>query len=128
MDQVQIIEVGPRDGLQNEKTPVPTPVKADFIHNLAHAGLIEIEVTSFVSPKWVPQLADSSEIFNYLQDLKNLKLSALVPNQRGLQNALQTPVQRMGRRVTNTRQKVVRNPERISHRCSGLENIVRSLA
>lgn len=95
MDVLEIIEVGPRDGLQNEKTPVPTSVKAHFIRNLAEAGLKEIEVTSFVSPKWVPQLADSSELLNSLEDLKNLKISALVPNQRGLQNALETPVERI---------------------------------
>lgn len=95
MPDIQIIEVGPRDGLQNEKTPVPTEAKAEFIHNLAKSGLEEIEVTSFVSPKWVPQLADSSEIFKYLQDLKNLKLSALLPNQRGLENALKNKVDRI---------------------------------
>ena len=95
MDKVEIIEVGPRDGLQNEKTPIPTEAKAQFIRNLVQSGLKEIEVTSFVSPKWVPQLADSSEIFTLLQDLKNIKLSALVPNQRGLENALKTNVDRI---------------------------------
>lgn len=95
MSQVQIVEVGPRDGLQNEKTPVPTSVKAEFIRNLAAAGLQEIEVSSFVSPKWVPQLADSQELFQTLQDLAAPKLSALVPNLKGLERALQTNVSRI---------------------------------
>lgn len=95
MPDVQIVEVAPRDGLQNEKTPVPTHVKANFVRDLATAGLEEIEVTSFVSPKWVPQLDDSSELLSELSDLKNLKLSALVPNQRGLENALKSQTKRI---------------------------------
>ena len=58
--RVKIIDVGPRDGLQNEKQPVPAAVKIELVHRLQDAGLKEIEVTSFVSPKWVPQMADAA--------------------------------------------------------------------
>ena len=62
-DFVRIVEVGPRDGLQNEKTLVPTPAKIELIDRLSATGLSTIEATSFVSPKWVPQLADAAEVF-----------------------------------------------------------------
>ncbi|MEV1020650.1 hydroxymethylglutaryl-CoA lyase [Streptomyces sp. NPDC050264] len=87
-DKVRIHEVGPRDGLQNEKSTVPTEVKAEFIHRLAGAGLTTIEATSFVHPKWVPQLADAETLFPALQDLGHVNLPVLVPNERGLQRAL----------------------------------------
>ena len=61
---VRIVEVGPRDGLQNEKTIIPTAVKIDFINRLSMTGLSTIETTSFVSPKWIPQMASSKEVFN----------------------------------------------------------------
>ena len=60
--RVRLIDVGPRDGLQNEKQPVPAAVKVELVHRLQAAGLKEIEVTSFVSPKWVPQMADNAEV------------------------------------------------------------------
>ncbi|GAA2337263.1 hydroxymethylglutaryl-CoA lyase [Streptomyces kunmingensis] len=86
--RIRIHEVGPRDGLQNEKTAVPTEVKAEFIHRLATAGLTTIEATSFVHPKWVPQLADAETLYPALQDLGHVELPVLVPNERGLQRAL----------------------------------------
>ncbi|MCJ1677217.1 hydroxymethylglutaryl-CoA lyase [Streptomyces sp. APSN-46.1] len=86
--RVRIHEVGARDGLQNEKSAVPTAVKAEFIHRLAAAGLTTIEATSFVHPKWVPQLADAEELFPQLQDLSGVHLPVLVPNERGLDRAL----------------------------------------
>ncbi|MEN8650281.1 hydroxymethylglutaryl-CoA lyase [Streptomyces sp. 21So2-11] len=85
--RVRIHEVGPRDGLQNEKTVVPTEVKAEFIHRLAAAGLTTIEATSFVHPKWVPQLADAEQLLPMLADL-DIELPVLVPNERGLDRAL----------------------------------------
>ncbi|MEU9402209.1 hydroxymethylglutaryl-CoA lyase [Streptomyces sp. NPDC048242] len=85
--RVRIHEVGARDGLQNEKTAVPTAVKAEFVRRLADAGLTTIEATSFVHPKWVPQLADAEELFPLLGDL-DADLPVLVPNQRGLDRAL----------------------------------------
>ncbi|MER8017555.1 hydroxymethylglutaryl-CoA lyase [Streptomyces griseoluteus] len=85
--RVRIHEVGARDGLQNEKTAVPTAVKAEFIRRLRAAGLTTIEATSFVHPKWVPQLADAEELFPQVSDV-DAELPVLVPNQRGLDRAL----------------------------------------
>ncbi|MGW3649320.1 hydroxymethylglutaryl-CoA lyase [Streptomyces sp. NPDC000878] len=85
--RVRIHEVGARDGLQNEKTTVPTAVKAEFIRRLADVGLTTIEATSFVHPKWVPQLADAEDLFPQVSDLP-VRLPVLVPNGRGLDRAL----------------------------------------
>ncbi|MEU5091540.1 hydroxymethylglutaryl-CoA lyase [Streptomyces sp. NPDC021356] len=85
--RVRIHEVGPRDGLQNEKATVPTEIKAKFIRRLAEAGLTTIEATSFVHPKWVPQLADAEALFPLVSDLP-VDLPVLVPNERGLDRAL----------------------------------------
>ena len=84
---IKIVEVGPRDGLQNEKIFVPTEQKLAFIDKLLAAGLKHIEVTSFVSPKWVPQMADHHEVMAGIQN-KLGYFSALVPNIKGLENAL----------------------------------------
>ncbi|MFJ7153179.1 hydroxymethylglutaryl-CoA lyase [Streptomyces sp. NPDC100445] len=86
--RVRIHEVGARDGLQNEKTAVPTAVKAEFIDRLAGAGLTTIEATSFVHPKWVPQLADAEELYPRVSGLPGVDLPVLVPNRRGLERAL----------------------------------------
>ncbi|MEU6352231.1 hydroxymethylglutaryl-CoA lyase [Streptomyces sp. NPDC047072] len=85
--RVRIHEVGARDGLQNEKSTVPTEVKAEFVRRLADAGLTTIEATSFVHPKWVPQLADAEQLFPQISDL-SVDLPVLVPNERGLDRAL----------------------------------------
>ncbi|MCQ6253115.1 hydroxymethylglutaryl-CoA lyase [Streptomyces samsunensis] len=85
--RVRIHEVGPRDGLQNEKALVPAAIKAEFIHRLAEAGLTTIEATSFVHPKWVPQLADAEELMRLIDDV-DARLPVLVPNERGLDRAL----------------------------------------
>ncbi|WP_190091904.1 hydroxymethylglutaryl-CoA lyase [Streptomyces melanogenes] len=85
---VRIHEVGARDGLQNEKAVVPTEIKAEFIHRLAEAGLTTIEATSFVHPKWVPQLADAERLFPMLDGIEGVALPVLVPNERGLDRAL----------------------------------------
>lgn len=90
---IRIVEVGPRDGLQNEKAPVPIEVKLRLIRALAEAGLKEIEATSFVSPKWVPQLADSADLWGQLPP--GPCFSALVPNVKGLENALKVGVDRI---------------------------------
>ncbi|QYK52687.1 MAG: hydroxymethylglutaryl-CoA lyase [Fimbriimonadaceae bacterium] len=91
-DSIRIIEVSPRDGLQNEKTAVPTPLKAEFIRALAKAGANEIEATSFVHPKWVPQLADAGELLSEIGDLL-VRISTLVPNEKGLERAIENKVQ-----------------------------------
>lgn len=93
MSEVRIIEVGPRDGLQNEPTPIPTDAKIEFIRALRDAGLKEIEATSFVSPKWVPQLGDAAELWPQLP--QGPLYSALVPNLRGLDRAIELGVERI---------------------------------
>jgi hydroxymethylglutaryl-CoA lyase len=91
--RVTIYEVGPRDGLQNEKAVVPAAVKAEFIRRLAAAGLDTIETTSFVPPTWVPQLADAREVLADLGDAgRGPRRPVLVPNERGLDNALEAGV------------------------------------
>ncbi len=88
--RVQLIDVGPRDGLQNEKQPVPAPVKIELVHRLQAAGLTEIEVTSFVSPKWVPQMADNAEVMAGIQRQSGVRYSVLTPNLQGFEAALKT--------------------------------------
>lgn len=87
-DPVRIVEVGPRDGLQNEPGPVPTAVKVAFVDALSQCGFDEIEVSSFVRPEWIPQLADAEEVFAGIRRAPGVTYSALVPNQRGLERAL----------------------------------------
>ncbi len=87
-DRVTLVEVGPRDGLQNEKQPVDTAVKIDLVHRLQAAGLREIEVTSYVSPKWVPHMADNAQVMAGIHRQAGNRYSVLVPNMLGLQAAL----------------------------------------
>ncbi|MGV9854773.1 hydroxymethylglutaryl-CoA lyase [Streptomyces sp. NPDC003442] len=87
-EQVRVYEVGPRDGLQAEAVRVPTPVKAEFVRRLVEAGLTTIEVTSFVSPRWIPQLDDAHEVLTAVGPLDGIRLPVLVPNDRGLERAL----------------------------------------
>ncbi len=86
--KVRIVEVGPRDGLQNEKTPVSTKVKVELIRRLGAAGLKSIETTAFVSPKWVPQMADNGKVFAAIEKLPDVTYSVLTPNMKGFEAAL----------------------------------------
>ena len=86
--QVRIVEVGPRDGLQNEREIVPTPVKLALIDKLADAGLTTIEAGAFVSPKWMPQMADSAAVLTGLRRRSGVSYPVLVPNRQGLEAAL----------------------------------------
>lgn len=86
---VRIVEVGPRDGLQNEKTTIATADKIQLIDRLSATGLRSIEATSFVSPKWVPQLADAAEVFSGITRLPGVAYPVLVPNEKGYERALQ---------------------------------------
>ena len=86
---VRIVEVGPRDGLQNEKAPIPTDAKVALVDALSEAGYDEIEVSAFVSPKWVPQLADAADVFARIRRRPGVLYSALVPNEAGLDRALE---------------------------------------
>jgi hydroxymethylglutaryl-CoA lyase len=87
-ERVRIYEVGPRDGLQNEKTVIPVATKAEFIHRLVDAGLPVVEATSFVHPTWVPQLADAADLLDLLGEAGK-DMPVLVPNERGLDRALE---------------------------------------
>src|SRR5690606_20353926 len=86
--RVHLIDVGPRDGLQNEKTPVPAAVKVELVHRLQQAGLKEIEVTSYVSPKWVPQMADNHEVMAGIARDSGVAYSVLTPNLKGYEAAV----------------------------------------
>jgi hydroxymethylglutaryl-CoA lyase len=87
-ERVTVYEVGPRDGLQNESAIIPVETKAEFIGRLVAAGLRTVEVTSFVRPEWVPQLADAEELLTKLPDAPGVRFPVLVPNPRGLSRAL----------------------------------------
>ena len=86
--KVKIVDVAPRDGLQNEKEPVPAEVKIGLVDRLQEAGLTEIEVTSFVSPKWVPQMADAAEVMAGIERRAGVRYSVLTPNMKGFEAAL----------------------------------------
>jgi hydroxymethylglutaryl-CoA lyase len=86
--KVKLVEVGPRDGLQNEKQTVPAEIKIALVHRLQDAGLKEIEVTSYVSPKWVPQMADNTQVMSGITRKPGVRYSVLTPNLKGLEAAL----------------------------------------
>jgi len=92
MAQIRIVEVGPRDGLQTIPRLVPADVKIAFVDGLSECGFDEIEVSSFVSPKWIPQLADAEEVFAGIRRKRGVTYSALVPNEEGLERARQACV------------------------------------
>jgi hydroxymethylglutaryl-CoA lyase len=89
--KVKLVDVGPRDGLQNEKAQVPAAVKIELVHRLQDAGLTEIEVTSYVSPKWVPQMADNAEVMAGIQRKPGVRYSVLTPNMKGFEAAVAPP-------------------------------------
>lgn len=90
--QVKIVEVGPRDGLQNEKDIIPVATKIELINRLTDCGYQAVEATSFVSPKWVPQLADAAEVFSDIKKKDGVNYPVLVPNMRGMERALELDV------------------------------------
>jgi isopropylmalate/homocitrate/citramalate synthase len=92
VDTVKVVEVGPRDGLQNEKVTIPTQAKIDYITALGDAGLRVIEAGAFVSPKWVPQMADSAEVFRNIPKDPGVEYPVLVPNLKGLERAIEAGV------------------------------------
>jgi hydroxymethylglutaryl-CoA lyase len=89
---IRIMEVGPRDGLQNEKTILPVGAKVSFVDALSGTGVTEIEASAFVSPRWIPQLGDAEEVFHRINRRPGVAYSALVPNERGLDRALEARV------------------------------------
>ncbi|MDV2116035.1 hydroxymethylglutaryl-CoA lyase [Alcaligenes faecalis] len=86
--RVKIVEVGPRDGLQNEKEFIPTDIKVELVNRLSHAGFVNVEAASFVSPKWVPQMADGAEVMASIDRRPGTIYSVLTPNMRGFEGAL----------------------------------------
>lgn len=118
--KVKIVEVGPRDGLQNESQLIPTNVKIDFINRLSDTGLSAIEVTSFVSPKWIPQLADSRDVFKGITKKPGISYPVLVPNAKGLESALEVGVKEIAIFSTPSEQFSKKNTN-----CSVAESIKR---
>src|SRR5712691_1532268 len=92
VDSVKIVEVGPRDGLQNERVTIPTAAKVNYITALADAGLRVIEAGAFVSPKWVPQMADTAEVYQNIPKDPGVDYPVLVPNMKGLERAIDAGV------------------------------------
>src|SRR5437867_4916198 len=92
VDTVKVVEVGPRDGLQNEKVTIPTEAKVEYITALADAGLKVIEAGAFVSTKWVPQMADTAEVYRNIPKDPGVEYPVLVPNMRGLERAMEAGV------------------------------------
>ena len=90
---VRLVEVGPRDGLQNEKQPISVADKVRLVDDLSAAGLGYVEVGSFVSPKWVPQMAGSADVFAAIQRQPGVTYAALTPNLKGFEAALQAEVE-----------------------------------
>ena len=86
--KVKLVEVGPRDGLQNEATPVATEVKIELINRLADSGVPVVEATAFVSPKWVPQMADNAQVMAGIRRKPGVSYPVLVPNKKGLDAAI----------------------------------------
>ena len=111
-ERITIYEVGARDGLQNEDAIVPVDVKAEFLHRLAGAGLQVLEATSFVHPKWVPQLADADELLRRLARAEGVDYPVLVPNERGLDRALEAGVRHVAIFASATEAFAARNLNR----------------
>lgn len=98
---VRIVEVGPRDGLQNEPKIVPASVKIELINRLSRTGLQTIEATSFVSAKWVPQMGDNSEVLKGIVKVKGISYPVLTPNLKGFEQALEAGAQEVGKFPAN---------------------------
>lgn len=118
--RVKIVEVGPRDGLQNETATIPTNIKIDFINRLSETGLSVIEATSFVSPKWVPQLADNREVFEKINKKTGVAYPVLIPNVKGLESALSVGVKEIAVFTTSSEMFSQKNTN-----CSVAESLAR---
>jgi len=118
--KVKIVEVSPRDGLQNEKKILPAAIKIDLVQRLADTGLTTIETTSFVSPQWIPQLADAKEVYSGIDKKSGVSYPVLIPNVRGLENALSVGVQEIAVFTTPSEQFSQKNTH-----CSVAESLER---
>lgn len=116
---VKLVEVSPRDGLQNESVTLPTDIKIAFINHLSKTGLSVIEATSFVSPKWIPQLSDHKEVFQHINKSPSISYPVFVPNIKGLQNALEIGVKEIAVFSTPSKTFCERNIN-----CSPTENLL----
>ena len=96
LSSVRIVEVGPRDGLQNEAKILPTATKIEFINRLSKTGLKTIEATSFVSAKWIPQMGDNVEVVKGIERVDGVTYSAIVPNMKGFEDAIVTGIKEIG--------------------------------
>lgn len=126
-DKVKLVEVGPRDGLQNEKKNIPTSVKIEFINRLSDTGLSVIEATSFVSPKWIPQLADHKQVFEGITKKETVSYPVLVPNVKGFENALSAGVKEIAVFTTPSETFSQRNTNStVSDSLQNISDIVRA--
>lgn len=123
--RVDIFEVGPRDGLQNERIRLTVAQKLRFIDGLVNAGLRDIEVGSFVHPKWIPQMADTAEVVRNLPPRDDVRYWALVPNERGLENALESGIRHIAVFLSSSETHNQRNINRsIDESLAALESVV----
>lgn len=124
-EKVNVVEVGPRDGLQNEEAQVPTEDKIILINKLSESGLKTIEITSFVHPKWTPQLADSGEVSTKITKFSGITYMALVPNRKGLENAINSGLEEVALFMSASQSHSKRNLNRSIEEV--LENIKDSI-
>lgn len=118
--KVKIVEVGPRDGLQNESKTIPSAIKIDFINRLSETGLSVIETTSFVSPKWIPQLADHAEVYQAINKKPFISYPVMVFNKQGFENALHAKVKEIAVFTTPSETFCKRNAN-----CTVKESLIR---
>lgn len=118
--QVKIVEVSPRDGFQNESMIIPSEIKIDYINRLSDTGLKVIEATSFVSPKWIPQLADNREVFMGINKKPDIHYPVLIPNVKGLESALECGVKEIAVFTTPSEEFAKHNTN-----CTVLESLSR---
>lgn len=127
VDDIQIFEVGPRDGLQNESILLPVEQKVELIHQLVNSGLKNVEIGSFVHPKWVPQMADTDKVAATIDKKPGVNYWALVPNMKGLERALQNGVTHVAVFMSSSETHNQRNVNRsIAESLEGLEEVLSS--
>jgi hydroxymethylglutaryl-CoA lyase len=97
LSSVRIVEVGPRDGLQNESKILPVETKIELINRLSKTGLKNIEATSFVSPKWIPQMANNIDVAKGIAKIEGVTYSAIVPNMKGFEDAMSAGINEIGK-------------------------------
>lgn len=123
---VKLVEVGPRDGLQNETKIIPTDIKIELINRLSETGLSVIEATSFVSPKWIPQLADHAEVFQKIEKKNSISYPVFVPNLKGFELALEAGVKDIAVFTTPSEQFCERNTNSsVAESLEAIEKITR---